>query len=103
MTTIISALLVLGIANTVFFDKENITVIVGNESMLDTLPVMTVEVFNFYIQGPLYSQGKLWTQRGKYGIAELLFKIQDQGKRIYLFVLSGTELVEGDLVSIVNS
>ena len=43
------------------------------------------------------------TQMGNYGIAELLVKIQDQGKRINLFVLSGTELVEDDLVSIVNS
>ena len=53
---------------------------------------MTIEVFNYYI-------GPLWIEKGNYGIVELLIKKQDQGKRVNLFVLSGTELVEGGPVS----
>ena len=33
----------------------------------------------------------------------LLIKCTEQGKKVYLAVLSGTEVVEGGLVSIVNS
>ena len=40
-------------------------------------------VFNFYILGPLSTQGKTWTKKGNYVIAEWLVKIQDQGKRLW--------------------
>ena len=36
-------------------------------------------------------------------VAELLIKAAEQGKKVYIAVLSGTEVVEGGLVSIVNS
>ena len=38
-----------------------------------------------------------------YGIADLLIKCTEQGKKVYLAVLSGTEVVEGGPVSIGNS
>ena len=53
--------------------------------------------------GTIIFHGKLWIEKGNYNIAELLVNIQDQGKGVNLFVLSGTELVEGGPVIIVNS
>ena len=49
------------------------------------------------------AHGRNWQGLGNYGIKDLLVKIQEMGKKIYLFVLSGTEVMEGGPVSIVNS
>ena len=47
--------------------------------------------------------GPTWQGLKAYGIADLLIKCTEQVKKVYLMVLSGTELVEGGPVSIVNS
>ena len=60
-----------------------------------------MENLNFYILGP--ANGRNWQGLGNYGIGETLVKIQEMGKKIYLFVLSGTEVVEVVSVSIANS
>ena len=92
-----------------FINKETITVIIGDESKPDITPVLadgscavilryaelTVEVLNDYKLGPLFSKGSNWTERGNYGMAELLLKVQDQGGKVIFFYRSGTELVEG--------
>ena len=53
--------------------------------------------------GPLNDHGPNWQGLKAYGIADLLIKCTEQGKKLYKVVLSVTEVVEGVLVSIVNS
>ena len=80
------------------FDRgENITVIIGDQFMPDTFPVMnggtcasiirfhglTMENLNFYVLGPLSDHGRNWDGLGNYGIGELLVKYQEMGKTIF--------------------
>ena len=51
----------------------------------------------------LNEMGPNWQGMKSHGIADLLIKCTEQGKKVYLAVLSGTEMVEGGPVSIVNS
>ena len=62
-----------------------------------------MEDLNYLIFGPLNEFGPNWQGLKSYGIADLLIKCTEQGKKVYLAVLSGTEVVEGGPVSIVNS
>ena len=39
--------------------------------------------------------GPNWQGLKAYGIADLLIKCKEQGKRVYMMVLSGTEVVQG--------
>ena len=62
-----------------------------------------MENLNISDLGPLSSHGRIWQGLGNYGIRELIVKIQEMGKKIYLLFLSGTKVVEGGPVNIVNS
>ena len=53
--------------------------------------------------GQLNDRGANWEGWKSYGVSELLIKAEKQGKRIFLAVVSGTEVVEGGPVSITNS
>ena len=64
---------------------------------------LTLEDLCFLSLGPLNEKGVPWEGWKAYGVAELLIKCMDQGKRVFLAAVSGTEAVEGGMVSYTNS
>ena len=62
-----------------------------------------MEDLSYLILGPLNEIGPNWQGMKSYGIADLLVKCTDQGKNVYLAVLSGTKVAESGPVIIVNS
>ena len=53
--------------------------------------------------GQLNEKGANWEGWKSYGISELLIKAAEQGKKVFIAVLFGTEVVEDGPISIVNS
>ena len=62
-----------------------------------------MEDLNYLVFGPISEHGPSTQGLKLYGIADLLITCQGMVKKVYLMVLSGTEVVEGGPVSIVNS
>ena len=53
------------------------------------------EYLCYLLLGPLNEKGMNWEGWRAFGVSELLIKCIDQGKRVFLAVVSGTEAVEG--------
>ena len=53
--------------------------------------------------GQLNERGANWEGWKSYGVSELLIKAEEQGNKVFLAVLSGTEVLEGCPVSMSNS
>ena len=49
-----------------------------------------MEDLSYLVFGPLNEMGPNWQGLKSYGIADLLIKCTEQGKKVYLAVLSGT-------------
>ena len=64
---------------------------------------LTMEDLNYLVFGPIFQHRSSWQGLKSFVIAELLIKFREMGGKVYLLVLSGTEVVEGGPVSIVNS
>ena len=60
---------------------------------------ITIEDLCYLSLGPLNEKGVNWEGWRAFGVSELLIKCIDQGKRVFLAVVSGTEAVEGGPVS----
>ena len=98
-------------------DPFSLTIVLADHFSPDTMPQntdrsctcliryhgLTMEDLNYLILGPASEHGPNWHGLKAYGIEDLLIKGQEMGKRVYMMVLSGTKVVEGGPVSIVNS
>ena len=98
-------------------DPDNITIVLGDQFNPDTMSKntdgtctcliryhgLTIEDLNYLVFGPISHHRSSWQGLKSDGKAELLDTCQEMGKKVYLLVLSGTEVVEGGPVSIVNS
>ena len=88
---------------------DTITVVLGDQHCPESMPPMadgscalmvrlsniTLEEMNFYVFGAINNFGVNWENLKSFGISELLLKLNDLGKRVFLSVVSGTECVEG--------
>ena len=98
-------------------DPDSITILISDQFCPDTLPPntdgtctliirlhgLTMEDLCFFTLGQLNERGANWEGWKSYGVSELLIKAEEQGKKVFLAVLSGTDVVEGGPVSISNS
>ena len=98
-------------------DPDTITILISDQFCLDSLPPnsdgtctliiclfgLTLEDLCFLTLGQLNDRGVNWEGWKSYGVSELLIKCLEQGKRIFLAAVSGTEVVEGGPVSYTNS
>ena len=97
--------------------SDTITVLVGDQHCPESMPHMadgscacvvrlsniSVEQLNYYIFGTLNNFGGNWENLKRFGVTELLLKIYEMGRRVFLGVVSGTECLEGGPVSYTNS
>ena len=96
---------------------DTITILISDQHAPDSMPPnadgsctliirlfgITIEDLCFLSLGPLNEKGANWEGWRAFGVSELLIKCLDQGKRVFLAVVSGTEAVEGGPVSYTNS
>ena len=89
-------------------DPDSITIVLADQFSPDTMPPntdgscicliryhgLTMEDLNYLILGPVSEHGPNLQGLKPYGIAYLLIKCQEMGKRVYMMVLSGTEVVD---------
>ena len=99
------------------FNADTITVLIGDEHCPESMPPLpngscacvirlskiTVEQLNYYVFGTLNSFQGNWENLKRFGVAELLLKIWDMGKIVFLGIVSGTEFLDGGPVSYTES